>query len=121
MLKRQRLKIIFYNKRYNVCLIGISHDEGDPSTHFEFQSFRNMNVSRFFSKQDSTISLATNFQKAQMNCRDMVLNPGSEYKILETDICYYISLEKDENIKPADHCNLIKTFIFFFFANSFLF
>lgn len=65
-----------------------------------------MNVSRLFPKQDSTISLAANFAKAQANYKNMVINPGSEYKLLENDICYYISVEKDENIKPIEtDCN----------------
>jgi hypothetical protein len=64
-----------------------------------------MNVSRLFPKQDSTISLAGNFAKAQANYKTMVINPGSEYKILENDICYYISVEKDENIKPIENYN----------------
>lgn len=74
---------------------------------------RNMNVSRLFPKQDSTISLAGTLAKAQANYKTMVINPGSEYKLMENDICYYIAVEKDENIKPIEtnNCKHSNSFI----------
>ncbi len=67
--------------RYNVCLIGI----GKLDEELNSGSF--------------TIEQNIGEQKNMLSNSNIYLNPGNNYKILADDVCFYISLVKEENFE----------------------
>ncbi len=72
---------MYKHSRYNVCLIGI----GKLDEELNSGSF--------------TIEQNIDEQKKMLSNSNIYLNPGNNYKIQADDVCFYISLIKEENFE----------------------
>lgn len=81
--------------RYNVCLIGI----GKSRKRFSSMAFssEDFNYSRSSSVNSSTSKSKCTSINMSLHSKSILLNPGAHYEIEAQDICYYISLVKEEN------------------------
>lgn len=108
---------VYIYKRYNVCLIGIGKDRKNMSSLMIFEDDEKNELKE--SRSSSTSSKASMKSKhASTNSpinRCILLNPEPFYEIEAGDICYYISLVKEENYnwkgKQAKSCIFNKTIL----------
>lgn len=84
--------------RYNVCLIGIGKLKEKYSIFKPNTSYNSQQPSDIYNE----LYMRTNFMKSTIDPREhfnrfIMINPGPDYKIMSQDLCFYISLVKEEN------------------------
>ena len=83
-----------------MCLIGIGkikEKSGFLHTNESYNSNHSDTAfSELFSKQ-SSIKTSNDEQRKESFNRTIMINPGPDYKIQSQDLCFYISLVKEEN------------------------
>ena len=98
-------KIIYKNfkfQRYNVCLIGIGSFRKEYKSSLLLDSSTKSAIAsvedhHLHGGSSSYNSATHNIDLTCMSKRTIQLNPGSQYQIEAQDLCFYISLVKEEN------------------------
>jgi hypothetical protein len=86
--------------RYNVCLIGIGTFKKEYKSSLLLDNNTNKTATTLLDEQAGMTSHYNTLHNIDFTCmskRTILLNPGSQYQIEAQDLCFYISLVKEEN------------------------
>lgn len=87
---------IFLFSRYNVCLIGIGTYKKEYKSSLLLEN-KSKTIDSSLEDHHLYENSAHNIDLTCMSKRNIQLNPGSQYQIEAQDLCFYISLVKEEN------------------------